>query len=276
MAAGASIALVKDGNGAFVPGGVRNIDESGTGVGPTRPAAAIVGGQGVADFVEVTNSDEAIASTRYGLVSRVVGLLASLGALTEAAPSTDTASAGLNGRLQRIAQRLTSLLPSAAHDAAIAGNPNRVAARAATANYTAVSDGDTADLVATLVGVLVSKPFSIPEADWSYAAASSGIVNSNVAVTIKAAGTGVLRNYITWIDIWSEALGTATEVAIRDGAGGTVLWRTKIGTGGLTGGRYIQLPSPIRGSAATLLEVITITASGSGAVYFNAGGYVAP
>lgn len=33
-----------------------------------------------------------------------------LGSLTETAPSTDTASSGLNGRLQRIAQRLTSLI----------------------------------------------------------------------------------------------------------------------------------------------------------------------
>ena len=32
------------------------------------------------------------------------------GSLTEAAPGTDTASSGLNGRLQRIAQRLTSLI----------------------------------------------------------------------------------------------------------------------------------------------------------------------
>jgi hypothetical protein len=36
-----------------------------------------------------------------------------LGALTEAAPASDTASSGLNGRLQRIAQRLTTLLPAA-------------------------------------------------------------------------------------------------------------------------------------------------------------------
>ncbi len=33
-----------------------------------------------------------------------------VGSLTEAAPGTDTASSGLNGRLQRIAQRLTSIL----------------------------------------------------------------------------------------------------------------------------------------------------------------------
>src|SRR3990167_2479797 len=33
-----------------------------------------------------------------------------IGSLTEAAPATDTASSGLNGRLQRIAQRITSLI----------------------------------------------------------------------------------------------------------------------------------------------------------------------
>lgn len=34
----------------------------------------------------------------------------SIGALTETAPTTDTASSGLNGRLQRVAQRMTSLI----------------------------------------------------------------------------------------------------------------------------------------------------------------------
>lgn len=33
-----------------------------------------------------------------------------MGSLTESAPGTDTASSGLNGRLQRIAQRITSLI----------------------------------------------------------------------------------------------------------------------------------------------------------------------
>lgn len=35
---------------------------------------------------------------------------AQIGALTETAPATDTASSGLNGRLQRVAQRLTTML----------------------------------------------------------------------------------------------------------------------------------------------------------------------
>src|SRR5881394_3402679 len=37
-----------------------------------------------------------------------------LGAVTETAPATDTASSGLNGRLQRIAQRLTTAIASLA------------------------------------------------------------------------------------------------------------------------------------------------------------------
>jgi hypothetical protein len=49
-------------------------------------------------------------------------LAAKLGALTETAPATDTASSGLNGRLQRIAQRLTSLI--ALLPAALTGSGN--------------------------------------------------------------------------------------------------------------------------------------------------------
>ncbi|MCI0556170.1 MAG: hypothetical protein L0287_34950, partial [Anaerolineae bacterium] len=164
----------------------------------------------------------------------------------------------------------------AAHDAAIDGQPIRLGARALTANYTAVATGDTADLVATIVGALIQKPFSIPENDWSYAAAASGILNTTTAVTIKVAGAAGIKNYITAIQITSEALGTATELAIRDGAGGTVLWRIKIGTAGIPAGISMTFPSPLKGTAATLLEVVTLTASGTGAVYINVQGYQAP
>jgi hypothetical protein len=73
----------------------------------------------------------------------------------------------------------------------------------------------------------------------------------------------------------AEALGAATELAIRDGAAGTVLWREKIGTPGVPQGVSINFQTPLRGTANTLLEVVTLTASGTGAVYFNAQGYAA-
>ena len=116
---------------------------------------------------------------------------------------------------------------------------------------------------------------AVPAGAWSYAAAASGILNTTTAVTVKtAAGAGV-KNYVTSLQISAEALGTATEVAIRDGAGGTVLWRTKIGTGGLVGGRDIVFSAPLTGTANTLLEVVTLTASTTGAVYVNLQGYAA-
>jgi hypothetical protein len=108
---------------------------------------------------------------------------------------------------------------------------------------------------------------------WSYAAATLGIVNSTTAVTIKGAGGAGKKNYITSIDLVAEALGTATEFAIRDGAGGTVLWRIKIGTGGIVNGRHLVFATPLQSSANTLLEIVTLTASTTGAVYFNAQGY---
>lgn len=111
--------------------------------------------------------------------------------------------------------------------------------------------------------------------DWSYAAASGGILNTTTAVTIKAAAGAGLRNYITSLQISAEALTNATEVVIRNGAAGTVLWRTKIGTAGLLAGREIVFQSPLKSSANTLLEVATLTASGAGAVYVNAQGFVA-
>lgn len=48
------------------------------------------------------------------------------GALTETAPATDTASSGLNGRLQRIAQRLTTLLSGGLPAALAAGGGLKV------------------------------------------------------------------------------------------------------------------------------------------------------
>jgi hypothetical protein len=74
------------------------------------------------------------------------------------------------------------------------------------------------------------------------------------------------------MQINSEALGAATEFVIRDGAGGTVLWRVKISAAGLVGGIPIVISTPLMSSPNTLLEIATLTASITGAVYFNSQG----
>lgn len=158
----------------------------------------------------------------------------------------------------------------AAHDAAIAGNPVRIAGRALTADYTAVAAGDTADLITSILGKLVVLPYSLPGQAWKYAAASGGIVNTT-AVTIKAAGAAGVVNYLTHISVINGHASVSTEVVVRDGAAGTVIWRGFAQAAG--GGVAESFVPPLASTAATLLEVACIT-TGS-AVYVNAQGYSA-
>lgn len=158
----------------------------------------------------------------------------------------------------------------AAHDAAIAGNPVRVAGRALTTDYTAVAAGDTADLITTLTGKIVNYPFANPNQSWSYAAASGGIVNTT-GVTIKAAGGSGVRLYLTDLHVINGHATVSTDVQIRDGASGTVLWRGFAQAAG--GGISVHFVTPLRGTANTLLEVACGT-TGS-AIYVNAAGFIA-
>lgn len=66
------------------------------------------------------------------------------GSLTETAPATDTASSGLNGRLQRIAQRITSLI-------AAVGSPFQAGGSIGNTSF-AATQATAANLNATVVG----------------------------------------------------------------------------------------------------------------------------
>jgi hypothetical protein len=113
-----------------------------------------------------------------------------------------------------------------------------------------------------------------PDDAWTFASAASGIVNTTTAVTLKTAAATGVRNYVQSIQVAHATLGAATELAIRDGAGGTVLWRTVLHTTALPT-TTVVFDKPLRGSTATLLEVVTLTAV-TGGVYVNAQGYFGP
>lgn len=116
---------------------------------------------------------------------------------------------------------------------------------------------------------------AVTSSDWTYATAAGAatITNTTTAVTIKGAAGASLYNSITQITVSADALGTATVLAIRDGAGGAIKWSVKLQTGGLPATNF-TFPTPITGSANTLLEVVTLTASVTGGVYFSAVGTV--
>ena len=155
-------------------------------------------------------------------------------------------------------------------------SPLAVGLEGRTSSKTSVTNATLVRPISTLDGRQVIRLNSIPENEWVYAAASGGITNTTTAATLVAAQAAGVRNYLTSLQLSSDVLGAATEIAIRDGAGGTVLWRGKIGTAGIAGVITIQFSDPLKSTAATLLEVVTLSASVFGGVYVNAQGYIAP
>lgn len=155
-----------------------------------------------------------------------------------------------------------------AHDGAISGNPLRIAGRGISSAYTTVASGDVTDLITTLQGVLITKPFQIPELEWSYAAASGGVVNTTDVVLAAAAGAG-LRRYITSLQL-KNINAVATEVVLKDGA--TVIWRGHV-SASMTSSEEIVFSNPLKTSANAALNFACITTAAQ--VYVNAQGHTA-
>jgi hypothetical protein len=155
-----------------------------------------------------------------------------------------------------------------AHDGVITGNPVRVAARAITTAYASVASGDAADLISTLQGVLVTRPWQIPELEWSYASAAGGVTNTTDVVIAAAAGAS-LRRYICSMQL-SNNSAVATEVVIKDGA--TIIWRGHLPANAPMA--EIIFENPLRTTSNTALNLACITTGA--AVYVNAQGYTAP
>lgn len=162
-----------------------------------------------------------------------------------------------------------SVQGTAAHDAVVAGSPIRIAGRGLSAAYTTVATGDTTDLITTLQGVLISRPWQIPELEWSYTAAAGGIVNTTDVVLAAAAGAG-LRRYLTSLQI-KGTNGVATEIVVKDGA--TIIWRGHV-SANMLDMNVITFSNPLRTTANAALNVACITTGA--AVYVNAQGYTAP
>lgn len=108
---------------------------------------------------------------------------------------------------------------------------------------------------------------------WSYAPPVGGIVNTTTASTIAPAAGGAKRNFLCTLVIGADALGAATELAVRDGAAGTVIWRNKLQTAAMVPTEIVIQPC-LKGSANTLMEVVTLTATVTGGVYVSASGYI--
>lgn len=153
---------------------------------------------------------------------RAGGSVDSIGGLTETAPASDTASSGLNGRLQRLAQRLTSL---------IALVPASLGAKTSAASFAVVLASDQAALPITdnSGSLTVDAPLATPlfatltpntTGGWTSAnmtSADGATALTNTAQAIKAAA-GLFGGYYyynpntaaVWIHIYNTAFGSVT------------------------------------------------------------------
>lgn len=111
-----------------------------------------------------------------------------------------------------------------------------------------------------------------PETDWSYAAASGGLGQSTTPVVLAPAAQGK-QNCLSALQLGADPLTVATEVVVRDGVGGTVLFRLRIGTAGLQGLQSIVFPAPLKSSVNTALVAGILTLTVLGSVYVNAQGF---
>lgn len=177
-----------------------------------------------------------------------------IGGLTETAPASDTASSGLNGRLQRVAQRLTSLI-------ALVGEVQ--------ASPTANTVLDRLKAIATaLAGTLTVATHAVTQSGtWATVATSRAAAATNVhapaantaaIITYTAAGAGI-AHAVSGI-AWSySAAPTGGNLKVEDGSGVTVFSAdiTAAGPG------FIPFQAPLKGSTNTAM-IITLAAGGSG------------
>lgn len=129
------------------------------------------------------------------IIKYIGTITAYIGAKTETAPNTDTASSGLNGRLQRIAQRATALISEVT---TIKNDTALVKADVAT-----IKDTLTAVSTITYNNIIVAKTAAETSADIQltkpvYALTALGLAGGEtVVLQVKDTVTGAYFNYLT-------------------------------------------------------------------------------
>lgn len=134
-----------------------------------------------------------------------------------------------------------------AHDAADAGNPLKIGAKAESSisGATAVADGDRTNLYAGLDGVLIVRPHSNLE---DRVSGTAGITDGSSTSVVAAQGAGI--RFCATMIVVSNSSATNVTVDIRDGTAGTVLMT--IPAAANMGGGAIPLQTPLCTTANTI------------------------
>lgn len=191
----------------------------------------------------------------------VMQVLKQISASVQAPPSQAVTNAGTFA-VQSVAAG------DVAHDAADSGNPVKVGAKAVSAEPTAVTANDRANLITDLVGKLIVLPYANPENFVSGVITTA--MTGTTSTSLIAAPAAGLRNYITQITVSNAHATVGTDLIIQDGSGGTTLYT--IPAAAVYGGSVITLPTPLRQpTTATAIFCANVTTGASTKV--SASGY---
>ena len=259
--------------------GVYLVDTNGA------PYTAVPGGGGTSD-VNVFGSDAGSPVAIPGTAAR--GLLVDPSALrladAVATPGTEriihvvggsdgtnyrtikTSSAGIL-QTDVLSAPTTPINGTVAHDAVDTGNPIKLGARARSSAIGVVAENDRTDLIATLLGKLLTQPYALPANLVKGKGNSTG--TSDTAV-IAAPGAGV-RIYVTTLIVTNAHATVGTKVQIKSGTTTTDMPVIYAAAGG--GGAALTLPSALRLGANEALQFANATTGAD--VDVSAIGYVA-
>jgi hypothetical protein len=260
------------GNGAAATAQRVTLANDSTGIVALTTSSATIGklaaNSGVdigdVDVTSVSGNVTVVQATASNLNATVVGT----GTFATQATCTNAGTFAVQVTSLPASTNTIEVVGDAAHDAAIAGNPVRLAGRALTSNYTAVAAGDTADLATTILGKLIVQQYALPGTTWSYASANGGVTDT-ADDEAKAAGGAGVRQYVTRVQVFNGHASTSTEVVIKTAS--TVLWRGWAQAAG--GGAATTFDPPLRGGDNEAINVANITNSSQ--TYFNLQGYTA-
>lgn len=178
---------------------------------------------------------------------------------------TVTIVGNLHKNPQPLTNRITVDGPVTGATAASSLFPIALAARST--NITALANSNSSSWISTLLGVGITKPYSIPAADWT----ASVSLSTTGSTALQAAGGAGIRNYLTAIQFSGNAALVANTIQVLDGV--TVIWgpHTIAAATALT---QITFPTPLRTSAAAALNV-QIGTTPVGALEVTGQGYQA-
>jgi hypothetical protein len=126
--------------------------------------------------------------------------------------------------------------------------------------------GDLVGALMTMIGAAVVRPYSIPEADWTY----TGTLTTNADTAMQAAGGAGIKRYLTAIQV-QNTNAVATTLIIKDG---TTAKHTISLPASMTLPISIEFPTPIQTTANAAINVACGTTGAN--VLVNAQGYTAP